>query len=143
MTTFPLTPTPFAHAAQTVPPRPSDAVEPTAPGPGPGPQHDEPSGEDGTPWTMVVHLGEGHSTTGLLKVLSVLHSRRVAVSRVQYVQCPNTSAVMILECSPSVATLETVRRSVANAVPVVSVSLHAAPPRDGVRRRRTRHRTHS
>ncbi|MGC4893092.1 hypothetical protein [Micromonospora sp. DT31] len=98
-------------------------------------------GADGTPWTMVVHISAGHSTTGLLKVLSVLHARRVAVSHLQYVQCPNSSAVMIVECSPSTATLETVRKSVANAVPVVSVSLHAAPARAGATHRPGRRRT--
>ncbi|RLQ03930.1 hypothetical protein EAD96_17200 [Micromonospora sp. BL1] len=113
------------------------------PRPDPGRRpHDEPADEHGTPCTMVVHLGVGHSTTGLLKVLSVLHSRRVAVSHVQYVQCPDRSAVMIVECSPATAPMETVRKSVANAVPVVSVSVHSAPGRDGVRRLRSGRGTH-
>ncbi|MFF0874576.1 hypothetical protein [Micromonospora aurantiaca (nom. illeg.)] len=112
------------------------------PRPAPGRPYDEPAAEHGTPSTMVIHLGVGHSTTGLLKVLSVLHSRRVAVSHVQYVQCPDRSAVMIVECTPGTAPLETVRKSVANAVPVVSVSVHSAPARDGVRRLRSGRGTH-
>ncbi len=119
MTTFPFTP---------------DTVDRRPPGPAARPHDESPAGT----CTMVVHLGPGHSTTGLLKVLSVLHSRRVAVSHVQYVQCPNLSAVMIVECSPAAASLETVRKSVANAVPVVSVSMHTAPTRDAVRRPRAR-----
>ncbi|MET7469914.1 hypothetical protein ACFYON_19345 [Micromonospora sp. NPDC005686] len=104
--------------------------------------HADPAGDHGWPSTMVIHLGVGHSTTGLLKVLSVLHSRRVAVSHVQYVQCPDRSAVMIVECTPGTAPMETVRKSVANAVPVVSVSVHSAPSRESVRRLRSGPRTH-
>ncbi|WP_239098678.1 hypothetical protein [Micromonospora qiuiae] len=125
-----------------MPPRAPGTVPPTAPDPGPSLRHDELPAEDDALWTMVVHLGEGYSTTGLLKVLSVLHSRRVAVSYLQYVQGPNGSAVVIFECSPRTVALETVRKSVANAVPVVSVSVHTTPRRDGVPRRRARRRTH-
>ncbi|PPA57869.1 hypothetical protein [Micromonospora chalcea] len=115
-------------------PFPPDTVDRRLPGPAVRPHDDSHAGA----CTMVVHLGPGHSTTGLLKVLSVLHSRRVAVTHVQYVQCPDRSAVMIVECSPATASLETVRKSVARAIPVVSVSVHTSPTRDGVRRPRAR-----
>ncbi|MFJ5541493.1 hypothetical protein [Micromonospora chalcea] len=118
-------------------PFPPDTVDRQFPGPAVRPHDESPGGA----CTMVVHLGAGHSTTGLLKVLSVLHSRRVAVSHVQYVQCPDRSAVMIVECSPATASLETVRKSVANAIPVVSVSVHTSPARDAVRRPRARRGT--
>lgn len=84
--------------------------------------HDAPSDE------LVIHLAGGYGTVGLLKVLSVLHSRRVRVHRLRYEQTPDETAQMILECSLGPTTIETVRRSVANTVPVLRITarpLHA------------------
>lgn len=68
---------------------------------------------------LVIHLAASHGSAGLLKVLSVLHSRRVLVHRLQYDTTPDETAQITLECSLGSTTLETVRRSVVNAVPVL------------------------
>jgi hypothetical protein len=79
------------------------------------------------PWTLVVHLAPSRGTSGPLKVLSVLHTRQVSVSHMQYVAAPDGSAVMTFECTTHVASIETVRKSVENAVVVTSASAHEAP----------------
>ena len=76
---------------------------------------------------LVIHLAAGHGTAGLLKVLSVLHSRRVLVHRLQYDTTPDQTAQISLECSLGPTTLETVRRSVANTVPVLRAKARPLP----------------
>ncbi len=95
--------------------------------------------EDPARWMLEVRLGAGVATGGLHKVLSVLHSRGVGVSHLQYLSGPDGSAVMTVGCIAGVAHLETVRRSVENAVQVVSVRVYAAPlrPRGRYGRRRS------
>ncbi|WP_298458436.1 hypothetical protein [uncultured Cellulomonas sp.] len=76
---------------------------------------------------LVIHLAASHGTAGLLKVLSVLHSRRVLVHRLQYDTTPDETAQITLECSLGPTTVETVRRSVANAVPVLCATARPLP----------------
>ena len=93
-------------------------------------------------WTLAVHLAPCPRTSGPLKVLSVLHTRQVSVSHMQYVAAPDGSAVMTFECTTHVASIETVRKSVENAVVVTTASAHEAPPppRPARSRSRRRHR---
>ncbi|WP_298461383.1 hypothetical protein [uncultured Cellulomonas sp.] len=76
---------------------------------------------------LVVQVAASHGTAGLLKVLSVLHSRRVTVHRLQYEPTSHETAQITLECSLGPTTLETVRRSVANAVPVLRATARPLP----------------
>jgi len=86
----------------------------------PGPSSLDTSG------TLVVHL-KATSSGSLLKVLSVLHSRRATVHHLQYAQRHDQTAVLTVRCSPGPTGMETVRRSVANIVSVLKVSVFPTP----------------
>ncbi len=72
--------------------------------------------------TLVIRLDPRYRTAGLLKVLSVLHSRRVTVHHMHYGRAPDQTAVALVECSLGRAGVDTVSRSIANAVPVLAVT---------------------
>ena len=64
--------------------------------------------------TLEIHLDVTHSSVGILKVLSVLHSRRVAIHHLQYAQHHDHTAAVTVQYSPGPTVLETIRRSVAH-----------------------------
>jgi len=76
--------------------------------------------------TLVIRLDPLYRTAGLLKVLSVLHSRRVTIHQMQYGQGADEANVATVECSLGPTGVETVCSSVANAVPVLAVSSRTA-----------------
>ena len=76
---------------------------------------------------LVVHLGAGYGTAGLLKVLSLLHSRGVDVDRLDFSPGPDRTSVAVVSCRLGVTGLESVRRKVAGAVPVTAVRARALP----------------
>lgn len=73
-------------------------------------------------YTLVIRLDPLYRTAGLLKVLSVLHSRRVTIHHMQYGPGDDHANVATVECALGPTGVETVCRSVANAVPVLAVS---------------------
>jgi len=80
-------------------------------------------------YTLVIRLNPLYRTAGLLKVLSVLHSRRVTIHQMQYGPGADEANVATVECSLGPTGVDTVCRSVANAVPVLSVSSRTASAR--------------
>lgn len=78
-------------------------------------------------YTLVIRLNPRYRTAGLLKVLSVLHARRVTVHQMVYGPGGDDANMATVECSLGPTGVETVCRSVANAVPVLAVSSRTAP----------------
>ena len=76
--------------------------------------------------TLVIRLNPRYRTAGLLKVLSVLHSRRVTIHQMQYGPGAGEADVATVECSLGPTAVETICKSVANAVPVLAVSSRTA-----------------
>ena len=79
-------------------------------------------------WTVEVHLARSCDHGAPLKILSVLHARRVALQHMHYAVAPDTSAVMSFECTAAASAIETLRKSLDRAVQVLTVTVHRAPP---------------